>query len=80
VAVLGASSYTYAEATSDEQLTNWIGAHVRAFEFLQDSVHLVGVTIRSGSCAVSTACYALRKVRVARPPQPHPTTSPPALD
>jgi transposase len=35
VAVLGASSYTYAEATSDEQLTNWIGAHMRAFEFYQ---------------------------------------------
>jgi transposase len=33
VAVLGASSYTYAEATHDEQLSNWIGAHVRAFEF-----------------------------------------------
>jgi transposase len=33
VAVLGASSYTYAEATSDEQLPNWIAAHVRAFEF-----------------------------------------------
>ena len=35
VAVLGASSYTYAEATGDEQLANWIGAHVRAFEFHQ---------------------------------------------
>jgi transposase len=33
VAVLGASSYTYAEATSDEQLSNWIAAHVRALEF-----------------------------------------------
>jgi transposase len=33
VAVLGASSYTYAEATHDEQLANWIAAHVRAFEF-----------------------------------------------
>lgn len=33
VAVLGASSYTYAEATIDEQLPNWIAAHVRAFEF-----------------------------------------------
>jgi hypothetical protein len=33
VAVLGASSYTYAEATADEQLASWIGAHVRAFEF-----------------------------------------------
>lgn len=35
VAVLGASSYTYAEATADEQLVNWIGAHVRALEFFQ---------------------------------------------
>lgn len=33
VAVLGASSYTYAEATADEQLTNWIAAHMRALEF-----------------------------------------------
>lgn len=41
VAVLGASSYTYAEATSDEQLTNWIGAHVRAFEFFQGAPALV---------------------------------------
>jgi transposase len=35
IAVLGASSYTYAEATPDEQLPSWIGAHVRAFEFYQ---------------------------------------------
>src|SRR5437867_10734281 len=35
VAVLGASSYTYAEATGDEQLANWIGAPGRAFEFYQ---------------------------------------------
>lgn len=41
VAVLGASSYTYAEATSDEQLTNWIGAHMRAFEFYQGVPALV---------------------------------------
>jgi transposase len=41
VAVLGASSYTYAEATPDEQLANWIGAHVRAFEFYQGVPKLV---------------------------------------
>ena len=35
VAVLGASSYTCAEATSDEQLSNWIGAQIRALEFYQ---------------------------------------------
>ncbi|MGC8489689.1 MAG: IS21 family transposase [Clostridia bacterium] len=33
VAVLGASSYTYAEAAADESGPNWIGAHVRALEF-----------------------------------------------
>jgi transposase len=34
VAVLGASSYTYAEATLSQQLPDWIGSHVRCFEFL----------------------------------------------
>ena len=33
VAVLGASNYTYAEATRAEDLEAWIGAHCRAFEF-----------------------------------------------
>src|SRR5262245_34208857 len=33
VAVLGASSYTYIEATWSQSLPDWIGAHVRAFEF-----------------------------------------------
>jgi transposase len=33
IAVLAASNYTYAEATADQTLPNWIGAHCRAFEF-----------------------------------------------
>jgi len=33
VAVLGASNYTYAEATQAEDLPSWIRAHVHAFEF-----------------------------------------------
>jgi transposase len=33
VAVLGASSYTYAEATWTQTLPDWIGAHVRMFRF-----------------------------------------------
>jgi len=41
VAVLGASSYTYAEATRDEQLMNWIGAHMRAFEFFHGVPQLI---------------------------------------
>ncbi|MFZ0426105.1 MAG: IS21 family transposase [Xanthobacteraceae bacterium] len=32
VAVLGASSFTYAEATWTQSLADWIGAHTRAFE------------------------------------------------
>jgi len=31
VAVLGASNYTYAEATPSQELPDWIGAHVNAF-------------------------------------------------
>ena len=33
VAVLGASSYTYVEAHWHQDLPNWTGAHVRAFQF-----------------------------------------------
>lgn len=34
VAVLGASNYTYAEATWSQSLPDWIGSHVRTFAFL----------------------------------------------
>ena len=34
VAVLGASNYTYAEATWTQSLSDWIGAHQRAFRSL----------------------------------------------
>jgi len=37
VAVLGASSYTYAEATWSQELPEWIGSHVRCFEFLRSA-------------------------------------------
>jgi transposase len=33
VAVLGASNYTYAEATFTQSLPDWIGSHVSAFSF-----------------------------------------------
>jgi len=33
VAVLGASNYTYAEATEHRDLPSWIGSHTRALEF-----------------------------------------------
>ena len=33
VAALGASNYTYAEATLDAGLSDWIGSHTRTFAF-----------------------------------------------
>ena len=41
VAVLGASNYTYAEATWTQALPDWIGAHVRTFDFLGGVSELV---------------------------------------
>jgi transposase len=41
VAVLGASSYTFAYATPGQDLANWIDCHVRAFEFYQGAVKLI---------------------------------------
>ena len=34
VAVLGASSYTFAEASLSQQLPDWIASHVRCFEYM----------------------------------------------
>ena len=41
VAVLGASSYTFAEATTGQDLRNWIGSHTRAFEFFGGATEVV---------------------------------------
>ncbi len=41
VAVLGASNYTFAEATDTQQLADWIGSHARAFEFFGGVPELV---------------------------------------
>jgi len=42
VAVLGASNYTYAEATWTQGLSDWIGAHVRMFGFYGSVPRLLG--------------------------------------
>lgn len=34
VAVLGASNFTYAEATLSQKIEDWIGSHVRAFKYI----------------------------------------------
>jgi transposase len=41
VAVLGASNYTYAEATASQSLPDWLQSHVRAFEFFGGTTELV---------------------------------------
>jgi transposase len=41
VAVLGASNYTYAEASWTQSLPDWIGAHVRMFAFFQGHPRLL---------------------------------------
>jgi transposase len=41
VAVLGASNYTFAEATRGQQLRDWIGSHIRAFEFFGGVTQIV---------------------------------------
>jgi len=47
--VLGASNYTYAEATWTQQLPDWIGAHVRAFAFFGGvSAVIVPDNLKSG--------------------------------
>jgi transposase len=54
VAVLGASSYTYAEATSDEQMINWLSAHMRGFEFFGGVPQLI--VPDNPKTAVTRAC------------------------
>jgi transposase len=54
VMVLGMSSYTYAEATRDQQLSAWISAHIHAFEYFSGVPRLlVPDNLRTG---VSRAC------------------------
>ena len=55
LAVLGASSYTYAEATFSQSLVDWIGSHVRAFAFFGGvTAQTVSDNLKSG---VSKACF-----------------------
>ena len=63
VCVLGASNYTYSEATWTQTLPDWIASHVRAFgyiggscdELMPDYVafHIIGVMCPSPLCARS---------------------------
>lgn len=55
VAVLGASSYTYAEATWTRDLYDWIGSHVRALEFFGGAT--AAIVPDNWRAGVSKACW-----------------------
>lgn len=55
VSVLGASNYTYAEATWSQSLPDWIGSHVRALSYIDGVPEvLVPDNLKSG---VNKACF-----------------------
>ena len=55
VATLGASNYTYAEATFTQRFVDWIGSHVRAFAFFDGvTAQIVSDNLRSG---ITKACF-----------------------
>ena len=55
VAALGASSFTYAEATLTQTLPDWIGSHTRAFAFFGGvPAMVVSDNLKSG---ITKACF-----------------------
>src|SRR3712207_728162 len=55
VAVLGASSFTYAEATFTQTLPDWIASHVRAFAFFGGTARqTVSDNLKAG---ITKACF-----------------------
>jgi transposase len=55
IAALGASNYTYAEATWTQGLADWIGSHTRAFAFFDGvSAMVVSDNLKSG---ITKACF-----------------------
>ena len=55
VAALGASNYTYAEATWTQCLADWIGSHTRAFAFIGGvTAMVVSDNLKSG---IAKACF-----------------------
>ena len=75
VAALGASNYTYAEATWTQGLADWIGSHTRTFAFIGAvPAMVVSDNLKAG---VAKACFY--EPAVNRPtPRWRPTTTPPS--
>jgi hypothetical protein len=68
VATLGASSYTYVEASWTQSLPDWVSSHVRAFEFFGGvPAQLVPDNLEAG---VTKACFydpAINRACVSSP-------------
>jgi transposase len=61
---LGASSYTYAEATWTQGLSDWIGSHTRIFAFIGGvTAMVVSDNLRSG---ITKACSGVGFCRNTR--------------
>jgi transposase len=76
VAVLGASSYTYVEATRTQGLGDWIGSHVRCLEYLGGVPELLVPDnlkrkIR-GQAQLNSSCAYQIKLSLAPYPLPYP--------
>jgi transposase len=55
VAVLGASNFTYGEATWTQSLPDWIGSHIRAFRYFRGvTAMIVSDNLKSG---ITKACF-----------------------
>ena len=73
VAALGASSYTWADATRDQQMEAWLKAHMRAFERFQGIPELaVPDNCKTG---VTKAHRYDPGIRLSRPPRHHPVSA-----
>jgi transposase len=68
VMVLGASSYTYAEATLEQQMAVWLRCHIHAFEYFQGVPRLL--VPDNTRTAVSRACRYENVERAAMLPLP----------
>ena len=68
VAVLGASSYTFAEATWSQKLPDWLGSHARCFAF--SAAH------RRSWCPIICAVASPRRIATSRTSTPVTAISP----
>ena len=74
VAVLGASNYTYAEATWSQSLPDWIGSHVRTLAALGEVPESVVIECTPSSDGVALRVHPAcsNAARASPPPPPSP--------